>query len=135
MSFNQLISARKARASRTAPISWTWVIYLLIAILATTLNVQAASPVETQLANIPVGTAVKVRMADGRTIKGKLVASTEGGFELLQREAVAPLGLKYTEVKSIKPLHRRAPSAGTTLLLGGFLATMGVLIAFAGWVV
>ncbi len=135
MSFNELISARKAHASRMAPISWTWVIYLLIAVLATTLNVQAASPVETQLANIPVGTAVKVRMADGRTIKGKLVASNEGGFELLEREGLAPQGLKYSEVKSVKPLQRRAPSVGTMLLVGGFLATMGVLIAFAGWVV
>lgn len=132
-------SARLATAARGC------LVFLLSIIVLTGQTVGAAAHVSSpaarvskQLANLPIGAAVKVRLVEGGKLQGELVGRTETSFEVLQAGEPAAQEVKCADVKSIKAIQspRRGPNRGVTVaLVGAFLAGTGVLIALAGFVI
>src|ERR1044071_9173111 len=64
-------------------------------------NLTAAAPVPKQLKQFRPGAALEVHMANGRTLKGKLVSTSGSAFELLESDQVKPVTIECADVTAI----------------------------------
>ena len=67
-----------------------------------------AQQFKTQVANLPMGTTLRVHLKDGRDLQGQLSARTDETFEIT---APGPVTIAYGEVKSMKQAGAQSSTA------------------------
>lgn len=73
-------------------------------------DAERAAKVKLQIDGLVPGTLVKVRLKDHRKIEGKLVARTEGSFQV---KAPQLMEISYAEVKSVAEAPRDQANPGS----------------------
>jgi hypothetical protein len=115
--------------------------FLLLTCLLSTLlfvsqTVEAADPISKQVAKLRTGTAIQVRMADGRVLDGKLVSTSATSFQLLEPDQTSAETIECSDVAAVNktstsPKEKRQ-GLMSALLIGGMLAATGVAVALSG---
>ena len=108
---------------------------LLSTVILLSQNVAASPTVANQVKHLQRGAAIRVQMADGRILEGKLVSTSGPVFELLppSQESAEPIecaDVVAVHKISVPPKHR--DGIVTALMVGGILAVTAVAMAVAG---
>lgn len=98
----------------------------------------AAPSVPEQLNKLSDGTTVKVRMADGKTVRGQLVSRSASSFDVVPAGDAAPTTIDDADVKTIRKSgtkHHTRDKVVSAVSIGSFFGLLGTAIAVAGFVI
>lgn len=94
----------------------------------------SARPIREQLAQVPEGKGLKVKLQSGATWEGKVTSLGQDSFDLQPNKSTslsfkqpAPFSIKYQDVQSVRRSSHKKAWIITGAVVGGVAATLAIV--------